>query len=39
MTTLNQVHTLAGQEGQSYWFLDTLITLKASAETTNMETP
>ena len=35
MTSTPQVHTLAHNEGASYWFLGTLITLKASAKTTN----
>jgi quercetin dioxygenase-like cupin family protein len=35
MTPSAQVHTVARNEGASYWFLGTLITLKASAQTTN----
>jgi quercetin dioxygenase-like cupin family protein len=35
MLTNNSIQSLARVEGKSFWFLGTLMTLKASAETTN----
>src|SRR5690349_20702551 len=35
MADRKQIHALTHQEGQSFWMLGTLMTLKASAATTN----